>query len=132
MIKEQHEKLVKYEQIFRTAIDSNYYRAMDSRFATDFISMCHELHIHIKPNCPACVLNALKTMGKLYFAYKEPEQRETPLAENLSNTKEPIEEPKEPVEEKPIQDTQKPKDIEIITKTNKVSQKSQKQQKKKK
>ena len=108
MNKEQHEKLVKYEQIFRTAIDSNYYRAMDSRFAADFISMCRDLNVYIKPSCPQCVLNALKTMGKLYFAYKEP------------------------VEEKPIYDTQKPEDIEIITKTNKVSQKSQKQQKKKK
>lgn len=108
MNKEQHEKLVKYEQIFRTAIDSNYYRAMDSRFAADFISMCRELNVYVKPSCPQCVLRALQTMGKLYFAYKEP------------------------VEENPIQDTQKPKDIEIITKTNKVSQKSQKQQKKKK
>lgn len=108
MNKEQHNKLIKYEQIFRTAIDSNYYRSMDSRFAADFISMCHELNVYIKPSCPACVLNALKTMGKLYFDYKEP------------------------VEENPIQDVQKPMDNKTITKTNKVSQKSQKQSKKKK
>lgn len=108
MNKEQHDKLIKYESIFKTAIESNYYRSMDSRFAADFIDMCHELHIYIKPSCPACVLNALKTMGKLYFDYKEP------------------------VEENPIQDVQKPEDIETITKPNKVSQKSQKQSKKKK
>ena len=108
MNKEQHDKLIKYEQIFNTAISSNYYRSMDSHFASDFIDMCHELHIYVKPSCPACVLNALKTMGKLYFDYKEP------------------------VEEKPIQDTQKPEDIETITKPNKVSQKSPKQPKKKK
>ena len=108
MNKIQHEKLIKYEQIFRTAIDSNYYRSMDSRFAADFIDMCHKLNVYIKPSCPACVLNALKAMGKLYFDYKEP------------------------VEEKPIQDTQKPEDIETITKPVKVSQKSQKQPKKKK
>lgn len=108
MTKEQHNKLIKYEQIFHTAISSNYYRSMDSRFASDFIDMCHELHIYVKPSCPACVLNALKAMGKLYFDYKEP------------------------VEEKPIQDTQKPKDIETITKPVKVSQKSPKQPKKKK
>ena len=47
-------------------------------------------------------------MGKLYFDYKEP------------------------VEENSIQDTQKPKDIETITKPVKVSQKSPKQSKKKK
>ena len=108
MNKEQHNKLIKYEQIFKTAIESNYYRSMDSRFASDFIDMCHELNVYIKPSCPACVLNALKTMGKLYFDYKEP------------------------VEENPIQDVQKPEDIETITKPNKVSQKSQKQSKKKK
>ena len=108
MNKEQHNKLIKYESIFKTAIESNYYRSMDSRFAADFIDMCQELHIYVKPSCPACVLRALQTLGKLYFDYKEP------------------------VEEKPIQDTQKPEDIETITKPVKVSQKSQKQPKKKK
>ena len=108
MNKEQHDKLIKYEQIFRTAIDSNYYRSMDSRFAADFIDMCHELNVYIKPSCPACVLTALKTMGKLYFEYKEP------------------------VEENPIQDVKNSEDIETISQTNKVSQKSQKQSKKKK
>ncbi len=108
MNKEQHDKLIKYESIFKTAIESNYYRSMDSRFAADFIDMCHELNVYIKPSCPQCVLTALKTIGKLYFDYKEP------------------------VEENPIQDVQKPEDIETITKTNKVSQKSQKQSKKKK
>ena len=108
MNKIQHDKLIKYEQIFHTAISSNYYRSMDSRFAADFISVCHELNVYIKPSCPACVLRALQTLGKLYFDYKEP------------------------VEEKPIQDTQTPEDIETITKPVKVSQKSQKQSKKKK
>lgn len=108
MNKEQHDKLIKYENIFKTAIESNYYRSMDSRFAADFIDMCHELHVYIKPSCPQCVLTALKTMGKLYFDYKEP------------------------VEENPIQDVKNIEDIETITKPNKVSQKSQKQSKKKK
>ena len=108
MNKEQHDKLIKYEQIFHTAISSNYYRSMDSRFAADFIDMCHELNVYIKPSCPACVLRALQTLGKLYFDYKEP------------------------VEENPIQDVKNSEDIETITKPNKVSQKSQKQSKKKK
>ena len=108
MNKEQHDKLIKYESIFKTAIESNYYRSMDSRFAADFISMCHELNVYIKPSCPACVLNALKAIGKLYFDYKEP------------------------VEENPIQDVKNTEAEETITKPNKVSQKSQKQSKKKK
>ena len=108
MNKEQHYKLIKYESIFKTAIESNYYRSMDSRFASDFIDICHELNVYIKPSCPACVLNALKAMGKLYFDYKEP------------------------VEENPIQDVKNSEAIETIAKPNKVSQKSQKQSKKKK
>ena len=108
MNKEQHDKLIKYESIFKTAIESNYYRSMDSRFAADFISICHELNVYIKPSCPACVLNALKAIGKLYFDYKEP------------------------VEENPIQDVKNSEAIETITKPNKASQKSQKQSKKKK
>ena len=105
MNKEQHDKLIKYESIFKTAIESNYYRSMNSRFASDFIDMCHELHVYIKPSCPACVLNALKAMGKLYFEYKEQ------------------------VEENPILDVQKPEDTETITKPNKVSQDKPIQQK---
>ena len=108
MNKEQHNKLIKYESIFKTAISSNYYRSMDSRSAADFISVCHELNVYVKPSCPACVLNALKTMGKLYFDYKEP------------------------VEENTIQDVKNTEDIETITKQVKVSQKSPKQPKKKK
>ena len=108
MNKEQHNKLIKYEQIFHTAISSNYYRSMDSRFAADFISVCHELNVYIKPSCPACVLRALQTLGKLYFDYKEP------------------------VEENPIQDVKNSEAIETITKQVKVSQKSPKQPKKKK
>ena len=108
MNKEKHDKLIKYESIFKTAIESNYYRSMDSRFAADFIDTCHELNVYIKPSCPQCVLTALKTMGKLYFDYKEP------------------------VEENPIQDVKITEATETIIKPNKVSQKSQKQSKKKK
>ena len=71
MNKEQHDKLIKYESIFKTAIDSKYYRSMDSMFAADFISMCKELNVYINPSCPQCVLRALQSVGRLYFDYKE-------------------------------------------------------------
>lgn len=71
MNKEQHDKLIKYESIFKTAIESNYYRSMDSQFAADFVSMCKELNVYINQSCPQCVLRALQTVGKLYFDYKE-------------------------------------------------------------
>ena len=73
MTKELHYKLEKYEQIFKTAIDSNYYRAMDSRFAAEFINACKELNVYINTSCPQCVLRALQAVGKLYFDYREPE-----------------------------------------------------------
>ena len=71
MTKTQHDKLIKYESIFKTAIDSKYYRSMDSVFAADFISMCKELNVYINTSCPQCVLRALQTVGKLYFDYNE-------------------------------------------------------------
>lgn len=73
MTKELHQNLEKYESIFRTAIDSNYYRAMDSRFAAEFINACKELNVYINTSCPQCVLKALQTVGKLFFNYKEEE-----------------------------------------------------------
>ena len=69
MTKELHDKLTKYEHIFKTAIDARYIRAMDSRFAEDFINGCHELGVYINTSCPACVLTAAQTLGKLYFEY---------------------------------------------------------------
>ena len=110
MTKEQHLRLNKYEQVFRTAIDSNYYRAMDSRFAADFIQVCRELSIFVKPTCPACVLNALKTLGRLYFEYV-PEKQNEPEIEF------PVEEPKE-------------KDDKTIKPEKKVSQSTSKNKKK--
>lgn len=81
MTKELHDKLTKYEHIFRTAIDAKYIRAMDSRFASDFIAGCHELGVYINTTCPACVLRAAQTLGKLYFEYA-PELNETTEANN--------------------------------------------------
>ena len=76
MTKEQYNKLIKYESIFHSAVEAKYIRAMPREFAADFVAICHELCIHINPSCPACVLKAAQTLGKLYFDYKEqnPEQ----------------------------------------------------------
>lgn len=85
MTKELHQKLEKYELIFKTAINSNYYRAMDSRFAAEFINACKELNVYINTSCPQCVLRALQTVGKLYFDYTEPE---APVSPDLSEKSE--------------------------------------------
>ena len=110
MNKEQHDKLIKYESIFRTAIDSKYYRSMDSVFAADFVSMCKELNVYINQSCPQCVLRALQTVGRLYFDYKE--------------------EPKSQLQiEFPV-DTPEVKDNKPIKQEKKVQQGDTKQQKK--
>lgn len=103
MTKEQFKKLVKYEQIFRTAIDARYIRSMDSRFAADFIDVCRELNVYINPSCPQCVLNAATVLGNLYFNQKE---------------------------ENKAQEAKKAKDKETNTKENKAKQAATKDTKK--
>lgn len=85
MTKELHDKLTKYESIFKCAIEAKYYRAMDSKFAADFIAGCHEMNVYINPSCSACVLKALQTLGQLYFDYQEPAP-ETPADADKSET----------------------------------------------
>lgn len=75
MTKELFEKLKKYETIFRTAIDAKYIRAMDSRFAADFVEACHLQAVYINTSCPACVLKAAQTLGRMYFEFKETEEQ---------------------------------------------------------
>lgn len=126
MTKELHQKLEKYESIFRTAIDSNYYRAMDSRFAAEFINACKELNVYINTSCPQCVLKALQTVGKLFFNYKEePEKPDNQLK---------IEFPEEPVKDK-SSESWLPLTIpteETIKSNKKASQNANKQAQKKK
>ena len=91
MTREQHFKLKKYESIFRTAIDAQYYRAMTSAFAKDLIDTCKELNIYINVNCGQCMIKAIQTLGKLYFAYNEEPEIEfpqEPLKEDSKTTKE--------------------------------------------
>ena len=101
MTKEQHLRLNKYEQIFRTAIDSNYYRAMDSRFAADFIQVCRDLNIYVNPNCPACVLKALQTLGRVYFDFREPEVPVSPDSSEKGEDNKTIKEEKKASQNEP-------------------------------
>ena len=81
MNKEQHERLKRYESVFYTAINAQYYRSMGSRDIAEFVQVCKELAVYINVNCPACVLKALQTVGKLYYDYK-PEPEEKPIQDN--------------------------------------------------
>lgn len=116
MTKELHQKLEKYESIFKTAIDSNYYRAMDSRFAADFIKACKELNVYINISCPACVLKALQTVGKLFFNYKEEPEIEFPVETPEVKDNKPIKQEKK-VHQSASKQPKKP--VTIRSKTNK-------------
>ena len=101
MTKELHDKLTKYENIFKVAIEAKYYRAMPRDFAADFIAGCHEMNVYINPSCSACVLKALQTLGKLYFDYVEPETESK--AENTeSGEAKPVKSEKPKQAKKPV------------------------------
>ena len=111
MTKEQYQRLKRYEHVFYTAIYGQYYRAMTSRDIAEFVQVCKELAVYINTSCPACVLKAFQTVGKLYYDYKpEPETKE----------------------ENSIQEREIKSDIETITPKKKASQNASKNKKKSK
>lgn len=101
MTKELHDSLIKYEQIFRTAIEAKYYRAMDSRFSAAFFNGCKEMNVYVNQNCPSCMLKAIQTLGKLYFDYKEPEAVEAEDNKTIKEEKKDVQkaskQPKKPI-----------------------------------
>ena len=62
--------LSKYEKQFRTAVYSRYLRAMPVSFYDDFIKIAKEQGVRVNLNCGECMLNAVSTIGRLYFAQK--------------------------------------------------------------
>lgn len=97
----QYNKLKKYEGIFHTAINGNYYRAMDSHFASDLISVAKELNVYINPSCGQCMLRAIQTLGRLYFAYQEEPEIEFPQETLKEEDNKPIESEKKVKESAP-------------------------------
>ena len=67
----QFEKAKKYEPQFRTAVYSRYLRAQPTSYYSDLSDLCAELNIRLNLSCPACVLNAVTSLGKMYFETKE-------------------------------------------------------------
>lgn len=142
MTKEQYNKLVKYEHIFTSAIEAKYIRAMDSHFAADFVDTCRELNIYINTSCPACVLKAAQTLGKLYFDYKA-EQQNKPAdadkadkADSLNSLDSSVISDSidlfEPIEEKLPEPVKTDKPGKTATSNKKASQNANKQAQKKK
>ena len=101
MTREQHKKLVKYEGIFRTAINGNYYRAMTSAFAKDLLDVAKELNVYVNPSCGQCMLRAIQTLGRLYFEYQEEPEIEFPLDAPKEEDNKPIKQEKKVKESAP-------------------------------
>lgn len=70
MTKEQFEVLEKYKDRLTTAYKSNYCRNLFS-YQLDEIHKTYlditNIDYHLNRNCSTCILNFLKTVGKLYF-----------------------------------------------------------------
>lgn len=70
MTKEQFEVLEKYKDRLTTAYKSNYCRNLSS-YQLDEIHKTYlditNIDYHLNRNCSTCILNFLKTVGKLYF-----------------------------------------------------------------
>ena len=60
----------KYEERFRTAIDSDFVRNIGSRDFKELIDTYREasgVSLDSNPGCGACVLRAFKVIGRWYF-----------------------------------------------------------------
>lgn len=73
----QFEKAKKYEPQFQSAVYSRYLRAQPTSYYADLADLCNELKIRLNLNCPACVLNAVTQLGRMYFETKEEMIKET-------------------------------------------------------
>lgn len=73
---EQFNKAKKYELQFQTAVYSRYLRAQPTSYYADLSDLCNELKIRLNLSCPACVLNAVTQIGRMYFETKDEMLRE--------------------------------------------------------
>lgn len=122
---EQFNKAMKYEKQFQTAVYSRYLRAQPTSYYTDLSDLCHQLNIRLNLSCPACVLNAVSQLGKMYFETKEAIEAEKSEAQ-ISDTSDTSEESK--VEETP---KTSPKAVSVTSgkaksKSNKTNNKTKK------
>ena len=109
--------LSKYEKQFRTAVYSRYLRAMPVSFYDDFIKIAKEQGVRVNLNCGECMLNAVSTIGRLYFAQKS----EIPVPTDSSEL---------PVDNSPCLPVDKPsKPVDNSKTSPKVSRTSPKPQK---
>lgn len=97
MTKEQYERLQKFEAELRYAVRMNFMSMTNGKFA-ELVMIYKDVYGQElnkrQIGCSTCRLNALKRLGKDYFAYQQ-ELAEKEKAERLEKAEEPkVEEPK--------------------------------------
>lgn len=74
MTRELFEKLIPFEEKLHTAYYSDFVRLTDPRMKEQLAALHNEAFGHngnILGGCNRCIINALKNLGKEYFAFKK-------------------------------------------------------------
>ena len=96
MTEEQYNALAPYEPNFKTALECNYSRYPGQEGVTTMFNIYRDLthtRMNLNRSCSVCILNLVKSLGKLYFAEKTRREEEARKAEELKK-EEPKAEPK--------------------------------------
>ena len=96
MTDEQFNTLAQYEPNFKTALECNYSRYPGQEGVTTMFNIYRDLthtRMNLNRSCSDCILNLVKSLGKLYFAEKTRREEEARKAEELKK-EEPKAEPK--------------------------------------
>ena len=96
MTDEQFNTLAQYEPNFKTALECNYSRYPGQEGVTTMFNIYRDLthtRMNLNRSCSVCILNLVKSLGKLYFAEKTRREEEARKAEELKK-EEPKAEPK--------------------------------------
>lgn len=97
MTEEQFDTLAQYEPNFESALKANYSRYPGQEGVTTMFNIYRDLthtRMNLNRSCSVCILNLVKSLGKLYFAEKTRREEEARKAEELKKVEEPKAEPK--------------------------------------
>lgn len=109
MTEEQFNTLAQYEGNFETALKANYSRYPGQEGVTTMFNIYRDLthtRMNLNRSCSVCILNLVKSLGKLYFAEKTRREEEARKAEEAKmeaelKKEEPKAEPKPDKAKKP-------------------------------
>ena len=94
MTDEQFNTLAQYEPNFKTALECNYSRYPGQEGVTTMFNIYRDLthtRMNLNRSCSVCILNLVKSLGKLYFAEKTRREEEARKAEEAKMEEEKTE-----------------------------------------